>query len=163
MLWMPHVFKLSVCALGMSQGRQGGQLKHRAPTEVQPARTQVSHSSSIFPSLSLPGYLHLILYHSDYLSSLSFSLTQNMQAQSCVTMIAVAITLVSHESPNSQANGEDSTDLTVGIGHDTSGERLLAHASYVAGADEHTHTSAHLMLLIEPLFRFHLFLRQWRV
>lgn len=102
----------------MSWQRQGGQLKHRASTEVKPAHTQVRHSSSIFLSVSPSLSIHL----SDSLSlSLllfdSFSLTQNIQGQLNVTMTAVAITLVSHEPPNSQAQGEDSSDPTAGIGY----------------------------------------------
>ncbi len=67
---------------------------------------------SVHLSQSLSLWLYLSLT-----SPRSFSLTQNIQAQLNVTMTAVAITLVSHESLNSQAQGEDSSDPTVGIGY----------------------------------------------
>lgn len=49
--------------------------------------------------------------------TLSFSLTQGIQAHLNVTMTAVAITLVSHESPNGQAQEGDRSDPTVDIGY----------------------------------------------
>lgn len=164
---MPHVFKWSVCALGMSQQRQKGSWN----TEHLLKWSQHTHNCDILllsfsMSLSLSGYLHLIVSITLSLSlCLSFSLTQNTQTQTYnVAMTAVAITLVSCESPNSQAQGEDSRDLTVGISHNKSGKRSLAHPSSIAGADEcarkHTRYVTQRYCFV---FSFHHYRRQWRV
>ncbi len=99
---------------------------HRASTGMKPAHTD-THMCDILPlsiSLSLSLLVILPLTVSISLSlthffpfTLSFPLAQNTQAQLNVTMTAVAITLVSLESPNGQAQGEDSSDPTVGIGY----------------------------------------------
>lgn len=49
--------------------------------------------------------------------NLSFTFTQSIQAQLNVTMVAVATTLVSHESPCGPVQEGDRGDPTVDIGY----------------------------------------------
>lgn len=117
------------CVYVMSGQRQGAQLKHRA------------HKCDILPLSFSPQFTSQSFYHS-LISSLCVSLTQNIQAQLIVTMTAVAITLVSHESPHSQAQVIQLlvSATTMHYGCNTSGERLQAHPRSSSDANEHTHT-----------------------